>query len=393
MNEFLYGETLRWSIGFDNPNKAAVIFACLLPLCWWAWMASWGVRSAWVRIPSLVLSAGVFLAAGVCLIMTFSRGGLVAGVAALGYVWGLAFWKNRSSKVARDKRKITGGTSAVASDSCDFAADEASADGAAPSRVVMAIGFDLRTARVCLSIILIVLLAYIACWSGGAERSARALDSDASVTHRFDLWRAGLQMAVENPYGFGRGQSGNEFMQWYQPLGRTEGYRTMVNSYVTFLVEQGVLCFALAVCVVLSLWFYTAPLPGSPKSQSAIQTAMRASILAFLLTGFFSTTMENCLLWILPAGCALALAGLWLMAQPRRGGLRPLVLALAGTLVVVCGLGIAGLWQGRNDSLKRIFASESGKRRVIAIAPKNGKVTKTIEFHTDDAVVGLWKAR
>ena len=33
MNEFFYGETLRWSFGFENPNKAAVIFACPLPFC------------------------------------------------------------------------------------------------------------------------------------------------------------------------------------------------------------------------------------------------------------------------------------------------------------------------------------------------------------------------
>ena len=86
MNEFFYGESLRWNFGFDNPNKAAVIFACLIPLCWWAWSAAWEIRRAWVRIPSLVFSACAFLAAGVCLIMTFSRGGLVAGVVALGYL-------------------------------------------------------------------------------------------------------------------------------------------------------------------------------------------------------------------------------------------------------------------------------------------------------------------
>ena len=220
MNEFFYGETLRWSFGFENPNKAAVVFACLLPLCWWAWMAAWGIRRAGLRIPSLAFSAGVFLAMGGCLVMTFSRGGLVAGVAALGYVWALALWRNRPSENAR------GGTPAV--ESACFAGN--GADGAASSRAVSPAGFligwqgILRSPKCWLSVFLIGLLAGLAGGSGLADRSASALGEDASVTNRFELWQAGLQMAYENPAGFGSGKSGREFMQWYQAPDRTEGY-------------------------------------------------------------------------------------------------------------------------------------------------------------------------
>ncbi|MFZ4779742.1 MAG: O-antigen ligase family protein, partial [Terrimicrobiaceae bacterium] len=231
MNEYLYGETLRWSFGFENPNKAAVVFACLLPLCWWAWTASWGIRRTWLRIPSLAFSAGVFLATGGCLVMTFSRGGLVAGVAALGYVWALTLWKS-----IRWHENGSGGTSGFARIA------EASADGAAPSRHGV-----LLCLKCWLSLFLIVLLICLAVWSGLASRSVEGLAEDASVTNRFDLWKAGVQMACENPAGFWSGQSGTEFMQWYQATDRTEGYRTMVNSYLTFLVEQGWRVFALSV--------------------------------------------------------------------------------------------------------------------------------------------------
>ena len=75
--------------------------------------------------------------------------------------------------------------------------------------------------------------------NGLGARSTEALGQDASVGNRMELWNSALQMAAENVHGFGSGQSGEQYMQWYQPLDRQEGYRTMVNSYLTFLVEQG----------------------------------------------------------------------------------------------------------------------------------------------------------
>lgn len=85
--EYLYGETVRWGFGFENPNKAAVLFAGLL-LLWAAWSASWKIPRRWVRVLAAFLSAVGFLGAGLCLLMTFSRGGAVAGLLAMGYLWG-----------------------------------------------------------------------------------------------------------------------------------------------------------------------------------------------------------------------------------------------------------------------------------------------------------------
>jgi len=351
MNEYLYGETLRWSFGFENPNKAAVVFACLLPLCWWAWTASWGIRRTWLRIPSLAFSAGVFLATGGCLVMTFSRGGLVAGVAALGYVWALTLWKSIRGK-------------------------EVGADGAAPSRR--------EVPKWWLSILLVIALVCLAVWSGLASRSVEGLAEDASVTNRFDLWKAGVQMACENPAGFGSGQSGTEFMQWYQATDRTEGYRTMVNSYLTFLVEQGWRVFALSVFGFLVFWFSTAPAPGSRTTE--IARVMRASIMAFLVAGIFSTTMEDWGLWLIPACCVIGLIGMRCCLRPRTMSLRPLVWGLCGTCAIVFGIWLAGYVQSKGDPLARTFAPSPEGTSVIAIAPKGGK--KTIGFARDAAVLG-----
>ncbi|MCK9589525.1 MAG: O-antigen ligase family protein [Terrimicrobiaceae bacterium] len=453
MTEYLYGETLRWSFGFESPNKAAAIFACLLPLCWWAWAASWGIRRAGLRISALVVTAGAFLAAGTCLVMTFSRGGLVAGLAALGYVWALAIWRGRRrgenggnsakisgvSDVGRPSRlPVCGGNSRrdARSTSLNFApfgtggasgaVAEAGADGAVPSRQ--------GGAKSWLSAALVVALVCLAVWSGLAGRSAESL-GDASVTHRIDLWKAGLQMACENPAGFGSGQSGREFMQWYQATDRTEGYRTMVNSYLTFLVEQGRGMFALAVFGFLVFWFSMASPPGSPKSTgkeshmeaprreavdakeglihlphkntcpaepelpsaaaeaavpshlqiSGIRTAFRGSILAFLVAGIFSTTMEDWGLWIIPACCIIVLVATRCL-RPRALTLRPLVRGLCGTCAMVFGLWLAGFSQSRSDLLARTFAPSREGRSVVAIAPKGGK--KTIWFVPDAAVLG-----
>ena len=362
--EYFYQEVQRWSFGFENPNKAAVIFACLLPLCWWAWAAAWEIRRARLRVPATLVAAGVFLAAGTCLVMTFSRGGLVAGLVALGYVWSLSIWGSR-------KWGGNGGTLAPG------AVAEAGADGAAPSKLGVRPKYWLST-------LLVVALVCLAVWSGLAGRSVEGLGEDASVAHRFDLWRAGLQMAYENPAGFGSGRSGREFMQWYQATDRTEGYRTMVNSYLTFLVEQGRGIFALAVIGMLVFWFSTAPIPSSRTAE--ITAAMRASILAFLVAGIFSTTMEDWRLWVIPACCVVGMIGVRCCSRPRTLSLRPLVWGLCGTCTIVFGLWLAGYVQSKGDPLARTFAPSPEGGSVVSIGPRGWK--KTIGFVPDEVVLG-----
>ena len=262
--EYFYGETLRWSFGFENPNKAAVLFACAVPLLWCLWQASWRLENKWLKIPALLGSAAGLMAAWYCLIMTFSRGGLVAAVVALLYLTAQAVLRGRKQEAPWHKR-----------------------------------------GEVWFSVLLAAALAAGTIWNGLGSRSTEALGKDASVGNRMELWNSALQMAAENIHGFGTGKSGEQYMQWYQPLDRQEGYRTMVNSYLTFLVEQGWLWSGAVLLGFVIFCVWTRPRSGEP-----VTVALRASVLAFVVAGIFSTTMEDWRLWLIPATCSVILVTL-----------------------------------------------------------------------------------
>lgn len=122
-------------------------------------------------------------------------------------------------------------------------------------------------------------------------------------------------MAIDNPAGFGAGNSGEAYMQWYQPLEMTSGYRKMVNSYLTFLVEQGWLPFALLVLGLCLFWFWALPAESGGWSFE-VATGLRAAVLTFLISGVFSTVFEARILWIIPSlGAAILLA--WTLLERR----------------------------------------------------------------------------
>ena len=343
--EYYYGETLRWSFGFDNPNKAAVLFACAVPLLWWLWQASWRINNRWARLPALVLSASLLAGSWYCLIMTFSRGGLVAAVAALIYQIGAAAWQGRKSA------------------------------GSWPT-----------SGRVWVSALLVMVLIGGTLWNGLGSRSAEALGNDASVGNRVELWGSALQMAAENPRGFGGGKSGEQYMQWYQPLDRQQGYRTMVNSYLTFLVEQGWLWSFLATMSFALIWVWT-----KPGGAEYFPLALRASILGFLVAGFFSTTMEEWRLWVMPAVAAVALVSMALWHK-RSVARKPMLYAAVGAALACAGLWAAGWQKSSHDPLRREFGEIGGWRSVTALGPKSSPV-HSLGCVVDEVVLGDQSAK
>jgi len=223
---------------------------------------------------------------------------------------------------------------------------------------------------------------------GLGERSLEPITTgDASVGHRFVLWESALQMAVENPAGFGTGKSGEAYMQWYQAIDSTSGYRTMVNSYLTFLVEQGWFWFTLVLLATTLFWFWS--LPGKPGSVgSDIAAGLRASIMAFLVSGIFSTIMEEPVLWIIPASCALVLAGWSLFTRISFSWPRA-VFATTLTLLVLSALYLGGLVQSQADSLSRKFAKGSDGRTASELAlKKSSPGQKTWVVVPDAKVLG-----
>jgi O-Antigen ligase len=338
--EYFYGETLRWSFGFENPNKAAVLFACAVPLLWYLWQMSWRLKKKWLKIPALLVAASGLLAAWYCLIMTYSRGGLVAAAAALLYVIGHDAWRRIKQKPPQ------------------------------PMRVE--IGF---------SIPLVAALAAIILWSGLAARSTEALGKDASVGNRIELWSSALQMAAENIHGFGTGKSGEQYMQWYQPLERQEGYRTMVNSYLTFLVEQGWMRSGALMLGFVLFWVWT-----RPRGEESITVALRASIVAFLVAGIFSTTMEDWRLWLIPGACG---ASLTLLAIYQRKCIEKSQLWVTGGCVLASctALFTIGFLKSGKDSLKREFGSNGSSHSVTTLAP-SAPTGRAIGCLIDESVMG-----
>lgn len=338
--EYFYGETLRWSFGFENPNKAAVIFACAVPLAWCLWQLSWRLGNKWLKISALVGTAGALMAAWYCLIMTYSRGGMVAAGIALLYL--------ASHAVVRSRKPGT------------------------PWH---------KSAEVWLSVLLAAVLAVGTMWNGLGTRSTEGLGKDASVGNRMELWNGALQMAAENAHGFGTGKSGEQYMQWYQPLERHEGYRTMVNSYLTFLVEQGWLWSGAILLGFVLFWGWTRPRSGEP-----VTVALRGSIAAFVVAGIFSTTMEDWRLWIIPAACGVILVSFALGKKKRLGYIH--LLATGGSVLAGCiALLTMGFLKSGKDPLKREFGENGGSRTVTTLAPGTPKV-RSVGCIVDETIMG-----
>jgi hypothetical protein len=348
--DFYYGEILRWSFGLENPNKAAVLFACLIPLLWAGWRGAFRLRSAGWKVAAHLVTAIGFLAAWGCLLLTFSRGGLVGALAGMGVVSAWGWWRGR------------------------FVATE---EWGSPFR---GISFWLS----CLLIGLVVAAALVL---GMGSRSVEAIGNDPSVGNRIGLWGAALQMAYENPAGFGAARSGAEFMQWYQDVDRTEGYRTMVNSYLTFLVEMGWLPFVAVILAIAAFWAWTWPRVG--EKYAVWQIAAWGSLAAFLVSGMFSTTMEEPLVWVIPCVVAGALVILrlcaesWNLRHPRIGW------AAACTIMVFAGLFGMGMALSRADLLARQFArDENGNLTVASVRPKSKTGQQTLRVFPDESVLG-----
>jgi len=329
--EYFYGETLRWSFGFENPNKAAVLFACAMPFLWWGWVAAWKIRNLFLRLVALVMASAAFLGAGYCLSMTFSRGGLLAACVGVLYV------------VASDFREEKG-----------------------------------RPAWKWISHAgLLACFAGLVMWTGLGARAGEAAGGDRSVGNRVELWKSALQMSVENPRGFGAGSSGAEYMQWYQNTDSEEGYRTMVNSYLTFLVERGWLAAAGVALVFTCFWAWTVPGVGNRAAHG-----MRGVILAFLTAGIFSTTMEDWRLWIFPGIAGVILVG---MAVRRRAQpVKWVFLAYGGVTALLLITAAAFGW---NMSVGDLIQREYSKNGIVSVGKRSG-VAGSLGFIPDEKVMG-----
>lgn len=270
---------MDWGLG--NPNKTAALIACLMIGLWaLAYIRKWGF---WVALVG-------FTALGICLVHTFSRGGFVALF--LGMI--PVLWM---SPRPWPWKRIAGIVAAV----------------------WVIIGFS------------VYLQAH--------ERLGQGVvQEDRSISNRLELWKYAPAMMLDAPGGWGIGNSGKAFMEWYQPLDRHEPYRTMVNSHLTWLVEFGWVGRFLYLAGWVAVFLLC--LPDARARWLAIPFGVW---LAFLVSAIFSSVAEEPWVWVVP-GLLLFAAVVWriksaVWPRPAAWIASPVAAALALFLIPVIGRG------------------------------------------------------
>ena len=299
--DFFFDGHWRLDFGLGNPNKTAVLIACLLvlSLCLARSPADRPAKRkrslGTVRFAIFLL---VFAGLGGCLIHTYSRGGMLAAIAGLLIAWFSAtLGKNRS-------RPRVGAFAAV-----------------------------------CLGLVCYANLDTV----NAADRYLLGAGEDRSIGNRLVLWSAAPRMMADAPGGWGFGRSGDSWAQWYQSDDTRYEYRTMVNSHLTWLVELGWVGRFFYLCAwgfVLRLCWPAKRDRHSPGAGIALGVWV-----AFGVGAVFSSVAEAPVLWVLPlAGLAMTVLGKNPQEEQdpppsirwRRDGVAIATLALLTLVAVAC---------------------------------------------------------
>lgn len=291
----------RCSFFFENPNMAAVLFVQLA-------LVGWAARARFPR-----LGGALAFASALAVVLTGSRGGLVAFV--VGLAVSLAFGRLQWRSV------VSRGTLAAA---------------------VLTLGGVLAL--------------------GGLGSRLFAIPHDGSVANRLLIWRAVPRMMAEAPGGWGLGHAGAAFMDWYQPLNRREEYRTLVGSHQTWLVEfgsAGRFLYVFGWLALLTLAFRRAQKAGRP--QAAAQWS------ALAVAASFSSVLEQPVLWAIPFATAVPL-----VREVRRQpfSLWLVLLAASALPLVTVSLAVGNGERRFSDAGRELrYAPSSGRAAVRWLVP------------------------
>jgi hypothetical protein len=244
----------RLDIGFGNPNKSATLFVMLFAAVWIPPMLACNSKKWMTATWHFALVASFVL--GILLLLTGSRGGILAGAAALtSMLW--------FAPRPWERRKI----------------------------FVVSVAF-----------VLLIAIAWILPQTARFSPSHAA--NDASIGNRWLIWKEIPAMILAAPGGWGLGNAGVAFMTWFQAPERHEVYRTLVNSHGTWLVE---LDWAGRILYLMA-WGLALRLSCPDKTQSPrLPSAPFAILLSFVLASAFSSVAEEKVLWV-PPGIAVLVA-------------------------------------------------------------------------------------
>ena len=274
--DFLFDGVERWQLGFDNPNKAAILFAELVIFGVWLVQCR---QAVWFWCGYVVATVSAF-----ALLHTISRGGLLACGIGLTMVWGAA-----KAGIIRGKRLIL---------------------------IVLSLIFLFLSA--------VHLKVHKRCMHG-------VVDEDASIKNRIVLWASAPAMFRAASRGWGIGRSGEAYIKWFQPTDRQERYRTLVNSHLTWLVEIG---WGLG---FLYLYGWCCALWSGWKMRDSIDHGLCiGEAICLFIGGVFSSVLESIWLWIVPI---LSFSVSFRLASSRRlFSAKGFLLCGCVVLIMVCGL-------------------------------------------------------
>lgn len=313
---YWFGDYQRWNLGWPNPNPSGAFIAMLIPLMWWIQGIIGRVaRRVIVRWAMLFAAFTIELALWFLMMKTYSRGALIAILC--GVVFRLLvsvrprFWNWSSMN-----------------------------------------GLALVGIRVVAVGILLVATGFI-------ERACPAyVQSDASVINRLDLWSGGLRMIAAEPLsGWGKGESGPQFMHWYQPIDSTDGYAGMVNSWLHRAVEHGLPSLLPWLWVLLMLvflgWVVQKRRPEAMAAEGMLTVA--TVWVVFAVANVFSTLWIFPNLWWVPGVGLLAgvfiLAGLlWQKQLSPRVVFACLFISGGSAAVALAVVRLAGQWLNQEDA-------------------------------------------
>lgn len=305
--QFLHEGHLRWNLWFATPNYAGAFLVSLLTYFWFGQgLGRWRVVLFLGEVSLYFLLA-----------KTYSRGALVAlGIAGSLFIVALGWANFKKNRWWWAMRLISCGG------------------------FVLCTGFFNRLEPI-------------------------QLTTDRAITNRLDLWRGGVAMLTASPLqGWGAGESGRAYMNWFQTVDRNEDYTTMVNSYLHVAVEHGlpslaIVLFLLALLLVIA-WF-AARCGGANQNASTgkllgmdrrfLVLVAGASLLAWSVANAFTTLWIEPQLWIMP-GLAIAILAWQARTLGRRQWVEALSSSGAFSILSVAVIWGVGLYCQRHESIQ-----------------------------------------
>lgn len=245
--DFFYNGIERWTLGWPTPNYASAFYTVIVCLLWH------DSNNRRTQTISFVLEIACYL----IIVKTYSRGGLLAVLICAALFNGL-------------------------------------------------LGYHYVKTRMLLWFLRGTIIFFFVVNLGFLSRlSPSYIVSDASVINRLSLWRSSLEMIAASPFfGWGGGESGRAYMNWFQDVNNTEVYTSPVNAYLHVGVEYGLAMLFLVFFAIFSTALVTWRLA---RLGDSVATATGVSVLSWAIANIFSTLWIEPALWLIPSLAVLLL--------------------------------------------------------------------------------------